>query len=547
MKKFKLIASLLALAMTASCFIGCGGGGDDKTEDGKTILKIAVEAKGYGDAHVKKLIESFNASQNSIQAELTRSTPQGGFHSNQLELGAKKCEIDIFFTLTNTVFSTQSRGGTNHWADISDVYNTVADGYAESDGKKTYKDLLDPTYVKYFTFSDGKQYSLPYTSGAVGLIYNKTKWDATNANLASAGKDELVLPNTTDEMFALFNRMKTTEVKNASDQAYAFSYAGAQPYMHFLFNSLWPQYLGETAAANFLEGKDENGVYTADIFKTEARLYSYEVVRKMILQENGYVSLDAVEWQYSSAQVEFLRGSSFFSLNGDWLEREASASVKPGEADIAMLRTPILSKIVLNPAISADFTGSSDENDAKLSAIVSFIDENYLDGDGVPSEADATSLGIAKSTLDFIYHARRVRHALVDFVTVVPEFSEQIAEAKEFLKFMYSKQGQDIVLQNTYGCAAPMQIDYSQMSYYANATYYSKNRLDLISKAIAYGNANNYPMQYLGSFRIYPAEGNFTSYFGTSNPSDARSLMMYEYEQNAGGWASRMEQAGVRN
>ena len=541
MKKFRILAIVLAIVTFSACFVGC------KKKDSGNVIKIAVEAKGYGDEHVKALIEQYNAQTKGAKAELVRSTPTAGFHVNQLGLGASKCDIDLFFTLTNSVFSTQSKSGGNKWADLSDVYNAVAVGYAEADGKKTYKDLLDPTYVEYFTYADGKQYSIPYTSGAVGLIYNKTVWDRTNSNLAGAGKAELVLPKTTDEMFKLFDRIKTQDVKNASGNAYAFSYAGAQPYTHFMFNSLWPQYLGEQASLNFLQGKDENGVYTADIYKTDARLYSYEVVRKMILQEKGYVNTDDAERNYSAAQIEFLRGASIFSINGDWLERETASTVKPGEADIAMLRTPVMSKIVKNEAISADFTGSDATNDAKLSSIIAFIDEHYLDGNGTPSEADATSLGIRKTTLDFIYHARRVRHALVDFVVVAPEYSNQLEGAKDFLKFMYSKQGQDIVLQKTYGCGAPLQVNYSQMSYYANATYYSKNRLDLISKSIAYGNANNYPMQYLGSFRLYPAEGNFTQYFGTTNPSTARDLMMYEYNQNAGGWADKMAQAGVSN
>ncbi len=549
MKKSKIIAVMLALAMTFSCMIGCEGSGNkpDSTQDGKIVVKIGIEAKGYGREHVDNLVARYNEIQSNVKVEVQRATPTSGLHTNQLTLGAKKCDMDIFFTLTQNVFFTQSQQGKNHWADLSDVYNSVAEGYVESDGVKTVKDLLDPMYVKYFTYTDGKQYSAPYTAGAVGLLYNKTKWDATNANLVADGKAELVLPKTTDEMLSLFKKIKSSDVKAASDNAYAFSYSGLNPYLHFLFNSLWPQYLGEQGTLNFLEGKNENGVYTAEIYNSKARLYAYEVISEMIMQDNGYVSSNAIEWAYSEEQIEFLRGSAFFSLNGDWLERETSATLKPGQADVAMLRTPIMSKIVENDLIKADFTGSKDENDAKLSAIVSFIDEHYLDGDDVPSDADAESLEIARTTLDFIYHARRARHALIDFVVVVPEFSAELEEAKDFLKFMYSKEGQDIVLASTYGCAAPMAIDYSQMNYYQNATHYSKTRLDLISKSLAYGNANNFPMQYLASLRLYPHEGEFTSYFGIANPSSASDLMKKEYNENKGSWADRMALAGVSN
>ena len=552
MKKFKFVAGLLSLAMTTACMASCGGGNGGTSEkeqnaEGKTVVKILCEAKGYGDDYAKKLAEVYNAKQSTVEIKVERSVTSV-VHQSRLDAGAKSCDVDVFFTLQQNVFRNQVQVDKNHWADLSDLYDTPAEGFVESNGTTTIEDLLDPTYVQYFTFTDGKQYAIPYTSGAVGLLYNKTLWDRTNANLAKNGKAELVLPKTTDEMFTLFDRIKTDDVKGASENAsYAFSYSGTDSYMHFMFNSLWPQYLGEEASLNFLEGKDENGVYTADIYKSDARLYAYDVCREMIMQKNGYVSSNDIKNGYNLEQVNFLKGSAFFSINGDWLEKEASSEIKPGESEVVMLRTPVMSAIVKNSAISADFTGSDAENDAKLSAIVSFIDENYLDGNGTPSDADATTLGVARSTLDFIYHARRVRHALVDFVAVVPEFSAELEEAKDFLRFMYSKEGMDIVLQNTNGCAAPMQIDYSQMSYYATATNFSKARLDLISKALAYGNAKNFPMQFMGNIELSVAGVQMKDLFGGTSVATAEDAMLSEYGKYAGIWNSTMEMSGVSN
>ncbi len=549
MKKFKLAPVVLSMTMLASCVAVAGCKGGTKTSNGASkVVQIGCEAKGYGSAFAYALAEEYNKMQSDVEVRVVKDTPMAGYHTNQLTLGGGKCDVDLFFTLTQSVFYTQSQAGKNHWADISDVYDAVAEGYKESDGTKTIKDILEPTYVKQFTFTDGKQYSIPYTSGTVGLLYNKTKWDATNAKLKAAGEDELVLPKTTDEMFDLFDTIKSTTVKNASDGAYAFSYSGVDSYMHFLFNSLWPQYLGDVGAANFLEGKDESGVYTADIYKSDARKYAYEVVGKMIeKKENGYVSKNDIAQQYNQEQEAFLKGSAFFSCNGDWLERETSKKIKPGEADVAMLRTPVMSKIVNNEKISGDFEGTAAQKDAKLSSIISFIDENYIDKDGAPTEADAASLDISLTTLEFIHHARLARHTLIDFVAVIPEFSNELAETKDFLKFMYSKKGQDIVLQNTYGCAAPMTIDYSQMDYWQTATYYSKTRLELISKSVSYGNAFCYPMQYISSIRLYPEGNRIATHFGGDNPGDAEDIMMDEYKGYKDTWADKMEAAGVSN
>ena len=85
------------------------------------------------------------------------------------------------------------------------------------------------------------------------------------------------------------------------------------------------------------------------------------------------------------------------------------------------------------------------------------------------------------------------------------------------------------------------------MDYYANATSYSKARLDLISTAIAYGNANNYPMQYLASIKLYPEGNFFVEYFGGDTPASAANAMANEYNKYKGTWADKMYAAGVSN
>lgn len=546
-KKFKFTATVLGiLLLSTGVMAGCNGG-EGNTDNGDVKeVQIGVVSKGYGNEFAKSLAEEYNKLHTDVKVTVKKTTPTATYQDTQLQLGKKKNDIDIFFTVTNTIFSTQGDATLYHWADLSDVYDSAAVGYTEADGTRTIEDLLDPSFVGDFTYTDGKQYSMPWTSGVVGLLYNKTKWDATNTNLKNAGKEELTLPKTTDEMFTLFEKIKTADVKAASGNAYAFSYSGQNSYMHFMFNSLWPQYEGKTASENFFEGKNEQGVYTADIYNTKGREYAYDVVRNMILKSNGYVNDGDSSQTYDLEQLSFLRGNALFSCNGDWMEREASAKFNPGDADVAILRTPVMSEIVNNDKIKADFTGTDAEKDAKLSAIVEFIDEHYIDGNSAPSEADAVTLGVSLTTLEFINHARLVRHTLPDFVAVIPEYSNELNEAKDFLKFMYSKAGQEIVMQETYGCGAPLTIDYSQMDYYKNGTSYTRSRLDLIKKSIPYGNAMNYPMEYLGRIMAC-AELKIASAFGTASPKSAAAFMKEEYDEYKTTWETKMELAGVRN
>lgn len=546
-KMYKLTATLLSMVLLLTgVMAGCGNSNSANGDDGDVKeVQIGVVSKGYGHEFAQSLAEAYNAKNPDVKVVVKKTTPTATYQDTQLQLGEKN-DIDIFFTITNSVFAIQSDQTLYHWADLSDVYDSVITGYNESDGTKTIEDLLDPSFVSNFTYSDGKQYSMPWTSGVVGLLYNKTKWDATNANLKSAGKAELTLPKTTDEMFTLFDRIKTDEVKSASGNAYAFSYSGVNSYMHFMVNSLWPQYEGQQAAENFFEGKNEQGEYTANIYNTKGRESAYDVVRNMIMKSNGYVNDGDSSQTYDLEQLSFLRGNAFFSCNGDWMEREASAQFRPGDAEVVLLRTPVMSEIVNNDKIKADFTGSDAEKDAKLSSIVAFIDTNYIDGDKTPSEADAASLGVSLTTLEFVHHARLVRHTLPDFVACIPEYSEELEEAKDFLKFMYSKEGQQIVMEETYGCGAPLTIDYSQMDYYQNGTAYTRSRLDVIKESVGYGNAWNFPMEYLGR-NMACDELYIASAFGSSNPKTAAEFTREEFDKYKKTWESRMELAGVTN
>lgn len=535
--------TILLLAASALLVSSCALKGNEKGNN-TDVIQIGVVSKGYGHSFIDQLVKEYNKRDNVTKAELVYSGPNVAYPDQRLQLPNN--QVDLFFSVSNTVFATQSNASKTHWADLSDVYDSPLVGYKEAVGDAKIKDYIDPSFLNSFTFSDGKQYAVPFTSGAVGLLYNKTKWDLTNERLKQAGKKELVLPKTTNQMFDLFDTIKTSDVKTASGGTYAFSYSGVNSYMHFMFNSLWPQYLGPQASENFFKGQDENGVYTADIYKTDARKYAYSTIRKMILQSNGYVSSSALGTTYDLEQVSFLRGNAFFSCNGDWMEREASKQFNPGDADIEMIRTPIMSEIVNNPVISSDFTGSSSTKERKLVSIIDYIDEHYISADEEITEAAATSLEVSLSTLEFINHARLTRHALPDFVATVAENSNQLEGAKDFLKFMLSKQGQEIVMDETYGCATPMTIDYTQTDYYKYGTYYSKSRLNIVKKSVSYGNAMNYPMEFLA--KCTPcADLKIASAFGGKDPVTAESFMMEEYNDYNSTWADKMAIAGVNN
>ena len=158
-KKLKLTAAVLGMMLfSTGMMTACGGGGDKTSGNGDVKeVQIGVVSKGYGNEFAQSLADAYNKLNAGVKVTVKKTTPTPTYQDSQLQLGKKKNNIDIIFTVTNTVFATQGDATIYHWADLSDVYDSVAEGYAESDGQKTIKDLLDPSFVSNFTYSDGKQ------------------------------------------------------------------------------------------------------------------------------------------------------------------------------------------------------------------------------------------------------------------------------------------------------------------------------------------------------------------------------------------------------
>ena len=531
------------MALVLACVMllglcGCGLSTQEVQVDANTLV-IQVEAKGYGSQFARALAEAYNQKQSTTKVVVMDDANSGGFASTAL---ASNTQVDIFFSIVNTTFQTQAGIEKDKWADLSDVYTSPLTGYAESGEGVTVADAIEPFYMEMFTFRDGKQYSIPWATGISGFMYNKTKWDKTNENLTAAGQSALELPKTTNEMFALFTKLQEQSVKEASGGAYAFTCSSdAAGYLNYLFTNWWAQYAGSTEAYNFFQGKDAGGTYTAEIFNTPAREAAYDVMRTLLMQQNGYTKLES---NFQKMQKSFIKGTSIFSTNGEWIENEVSAELNPGDANIQYMRIPVISSIVNNPAISADFTGTDAEKDAKLSAVIAYIDSNNLQT--ATAEA-AAQLAVSESTLQFLIDARRFQYCTPSFVAVVPAYSDQLAAAKEFLKFTLSKEGQEIFMASTYGVCAPLSVDMTQFDFYANATSLGKSKMDLLQSSLLIGDeSNSYPMQYV-SDGIKATRMDIVNKFAGGSAADAKSVMTEEYNYYLTVWKDLMAAAGVSN
>lgn len=553
MKKL-LTVVLLCGALTVSALAGCKVRDPQLPPMTAETVRIGAAVRGYGSAWLTEMCKAYEkATGKTARLVVETKDMNASFVNNTVQLGPQGCDFDLFITMNNTVFNSIAKRGTivsgydPVWADLSDVYASPAEGFEELKTKPDLKikDLFPEFIYDAMTYPvDNKQYAIPYVVGVNGFLYNRTLFEATNAKLTQYSQTALKLPRTTDEMFSLFDvikglRASTTDAKWRVT-AYPLSYSGQDDYSGMLFMNMWPQYDG-AAAYNALEGKNAAGnEYTPQIFNGEGRLKAMTVVRDMLARSSGYVNQGDFDKEFTKAQLEFLRGEAFFGFNGDWLEREASATFKPGDADVAFMRPPIISALGTKLGIS----------DAKLIECIDYVDG--LDGYdlyGHTGRSTAKPSGVSESQLDTIAEARRVHYNdSTSYLMCVPAFSPRLTETKDFLRFILSKEGQEVMMESSCGNSAPISgIDMTQFEFYKNdATYLRRSITDIFNNSVPFAETKAPPMQYLGQLSMTRFnESPLGKNFGGSTVTQPSAIQSAEYTYWNDVWSKRMEMAGL--
>ena len=566
MKKLKLLAAALAALTGCAVFAGCQNKGPRVNTGSPDKMNIVVIAKGYGHQYAIDLAEAYNATNPEIEAQFAFKSPEETFVLTSFSAGLEGNNTDIYFSLNNPVFSTLARpdyGAVPAWADLSDVYNAPAQGYAESDGTVTYGQLMDPYFKDAMTQPDsynaeyaGKQFVVPWSSGFWGFLYNATLWNKANQNLTDAGKPAMELPKTSKEMFSLFDRIKSESViyntvipGSGVAKKYAFSYSGVDNYVDVAMNNWWPQYDGLDKANAFFKGQDENGAYTWKIYDTEGRLRSYEGMAELIRKTNGYVNDLDFSTAFKTTQLDFLKGRAFFSFNGDWLENEVSNEFTPGSVDVRYMRAPVISDIVNSPKAKALFDGLATPalKDARLREVLDYIDEC---ADGNAAAVKPAYLAGFDSQFNHLKDARLVQSCALNYVAMVPWYSAKKEAAKDFLKFMLSKEGQEVFMNATYGARPPLKVDIKQFDYYEKATEMGRSKLNILNdcKPFAF-NIVQYPIFFLSDAAAIMGNGsNVAAAFGcsTNKVVSAAAYFNAELATMQMKWDGMMSNAGLK-
>lgn len=537
----KSIAIVLVLIMLLTVMAGCsspqggtsGGSGESATP---ATLQIGVENKGYGDQFAHKLAEAFEA-KTGIDTMVVKSNSSDWTDTSMLA-GSKNNDIDVIFDINNLAMKNLATAYyvdecERLYADLSDIYDAKLEGYNTD---KTLKEMVFPYSLEACTwggadkgYGDGKQYFVNWAAGVEGIVYNKSLFT----------KYGFSVPKTTDEMFALMDQMKTINngsyaVNDEGYTVYPFSFSGKANYLHYPQLVWWAQYDGIDTFNNILQGKDANGNYTAESQKTIGKLSSFTIVADMLSSENRYVDPNSSSYSFTDAQVFFLAEQAFMMSTGDWLEREMSTNFE-GNMEIAFMRIPVNSDIIANC--------TSITSDEQLSEVISYIDGDTAEKPAFVSDADLAYVKSARS----MYCSEGNQH-----ICYIPAYSNNIDAAKQFIQFMLSKEGQEIMLQYSYGNMAMLNVDSTQFNYYSSLSNLQKSKLEIMQGnggATFVGKNYVHPMYYAGGMELCynVMEMSFGVDMNSGSYKTPREFWENEFAMISGKFDTIMSQAGVSN
>lgn len=426
---------ILILPIVLGSLLGsCGGSEDNNTTKG--TINIGCVEMGYGTKWLSALVDGYEA-KTGTKINLVTEAGQTGMGKLNTIVDSGDSTYDLIFNkrgnfehdcITGKVSFSGGRTYDSMYVDITDVYNSVVD----EGTNKTIKDKMMPNYSSYYSFND-HFYGLPWASGIVGIVRNKTLWD-------KSGFTDADIPLTTNQLFEFCD---SKILGSDTIEASPFIYSSEDEYYTGWCNIFLAQYKGVTEFENtILEGKSPSGNVDQYFFTHNGMQETLDVMGKL-LEPNHYQHPGSKQLKFTAMQSQFLSGAAFFCVNGSWLETEMGVKTAYNEVDY--IKTPIISSITKRLSIGkpshANYIADESERDQKLRQIIRWVDGGVID----PHVTD--------EDIAIVTEARKASfvESGLDHQAFIPCAAKNIDGAKDFLKFMYSDEGLNIYYETMNG------------------------------------------------------------------------------------------------
>lgn len=525
MKKTRILSVAMSACMLAgsvfslaSCDMLFNNGGTG----GKVgVLKIEAFEGGGGGTYVQALADAYNVynPEVTIEVDCNPLVPE----SAPTALEAKSSSADIYM-LNGLNIGSLCENAEGALEPLNDVYASKPKT-DEEQGDKTIEELITPEILSSMKYGGdrepyvGNYYATPTGSNPHSLIINKTSMDS----IFGAGNWEV--PRTTQELIDLCDAIKAKSPKvtiaGAQEDVYAFMYAGnALEYWRYMWYPWIAQYDGVDVYNDALSCRID-GVYNKDAYFSDGKTEAMEALEVLLKRANGYCHPDSMSNKHTTVQKYFMQGKAAMMVCGDWIESETETDYHP---ELMMVRAPVISAL-------GEKLGITEE---QLRETVAAVDEGKI-----------SVAGVAADDFEAVADARSIVFTLANTqIAVIPSTSVNKDIAKDFLRFLYTKEGFDIYAKETGGSRLPINDYKLNEDLVSNMTTFGKSVKELAEGKTQYiYTGSNDPIKYrVGLADFVRSEKPELSLAKKSNPLTAAEIIAAEKEIIYRNWSSYMTQ-----
>ncbi len=530
-KRFtKIITLVLSAICLATCVLTVGCSNKD---DGKTVYAYVL-AKGYGDEWFTAMANAFEEQDwvqekyPGIKIEMD-SNGVNGMYYTEITKG-EKSKYDMMFG--NYTVDTASDSSNVDLTEI--VYNQLVPGEDVKYIDKLQEGVAD--FESYIDVNGNVKFgSVATINGSYGILYNQTRLELLGEKV----------PNTTDEWFAIMDRVKN----RTPDDKYGYNYSIMNATNGYSFETWyiwWMQYQGKEGYEDFYNGI-YNGRISENVLKQEGRLKSLEIMEKCFKKTNGYYYPAANTLEDAITAQQYLsQGKGLFHFNGDYFANEAhDYESELGSSDvIGMMKTPIVSAIIEKTATI--------NSDSQLSAVIDEIDAGKS-----WEESNAKTQGVSEADYAKIQEARgAIYSSLLATGGMICSWSDKIDVCADFLRFTASDIAIEAVLKNSdFVPAFKSNIKTENPELFNSLGLIQRTLFDTFNgEPTLIKNASAFTLGKVGLSSLKSLESTndaqFERIFGrASNPLTAQQVLDNDYnywtENNKANWNKLLVSAGL--
>lgn len=516
MKKTRLISLLLSVAMIpAVFFVGC----KKKVPNDENTLQIYCANFGYGYDWLNSSIELFKETE-WVKAKYPElnipkiSTDSDRSHAANLVMSGEKANtFDLLFACESVAgyidktYVDAEGVKRNYFEDLTELYEQKVPDNVPVDQQRTLYDKMDDalvqTQIKEKKEGGTAYYTVPWVSGYMGLLYNKT---LVEKHLGV----NYQLPRTTNELGQMAKDIKNAE----GGPKVPFVSSSKAAYWTQVFMTLWAQYEGTTGYDRYWKGVNEYDELSTEIFSQKGRLRSLEAIEGLIGvgTGNNHEEIDTLE--FTQAQSRFLLGEGYMMPNGDWFEYEmrSTADENPNDFEITYMKMPVISSIIEKC--------TTIDNDQELSLVIKAIDEGKSLEEAQAYVADLNETDYAKIT-----EARKVMYCVEGHEGYIPYYATAKNLAKDFLLFLATDEACKAFMSATFGASTPYEYDISEKApdIYNGFSAMQKDRIKMSLTGISLKPSTSFKLCYYGGLNNFAATNNIEIAFTAQNSADRKS------------------------